>query len=626
MEYWDISYDSLSTKIGLFDIDSKKFIKINKIFLDRIRINWEFPKLHQNIQNNIDINYFIRGTIGNKECPFSMRVLKKTHNFIIGEVTVAYGDETSSNSLANLFDLTSDGVWEWYPTENYEYMSKRFWDILGYNVNDLDFDESNKANYIEKDKIDYVKKTNSSLVPVSWQAMISEEDRNLAEQAFLNHVKSKGKDTYNVKIRYTHREGHQINIACRGNVVEWLDNGKPWRMIGTHTDITKIANYDMIMAKYRFVSRMSHEIRTPLAVIISTLDTFNDDINDEVSSREKINILKNSSHQLLRISNNVLSLSQLENKQSIKLNITNINIVNEIKSIVIELRELTSSKNNKIIISEDNDIPSTLYCDISKIRQVITNLLSNAIKFTDKNQKTNISVELLEIDDEKAKISVEIKDRGIGIEKDKWKIIFNEFVQGDNDMVGAGLGLYIAKCLSEIINGELYVKTSEINKGTTMTFIFTALINDVIVKQQNVNFKKDNYLINYKFNKILIIDDIEVMRQCLSVQMDKVAYCKDIIYATNGLEAYNIFVENDGNFDLIFMDCLMPIMDGFTSSKKIHEWIKNNKKKSVPIIAVTASISENIQTECNDVGIEHIIFKPYTSTDIVNIIKKIIIE
>ncbi len=624
MEYWDLSYNGLSTKIGLFDIKTLKFIKINKIFNDRIRDNWELPKLHQKISEDIAEGNFIRGTIGNKECPFSMIILKKIGNYLIGEVTVAYGDETSSNSLTNLFDLTSDGVWEWYPTENYEYMSKRFWDILGYNVNELTFEESNKASYIQKDKVDYVKKTNSSLVPVSWNSMIFEEDKKVAEEAFIRHIESKGKYNYNVKIRYTHKDGHTINVSCRGNVVEWLDNGKPWRMIGTHTDITKIANYDMVMAKYKFVSRMSHEIRTPLAVIISILDGFDFDNEDKMS--DNINTLKKFSHQLLRISNNVLSLSQLENKQSIKLNITNINLTDEIKSIVKELKDSANIKKIKISIMEDSDIPLALFCDIGKIRQILTNVLSNSIKFSPNNSRICIIVESTKKIDDECFIKILIEDHGKGIDKAKWLSIFNEFDQGndENQMEGAGLGLYIAKCLAEIIGGTLVVENSEIGVGTTMKFMFKANLRIDKKRIENINYiRHHNYLVNYKFNKVLIVDDIEVMRQCLSVQMEKVAYCKDIIYATNGLEAYNIFVENDGEFDLIFMDCLMPIMDGFTCSKNMLEWLKKNNKDPVDIVAITASISENINTECRDAGMEHVIYKPYTSTDLVNVIKKL---
>jgi CheY-like chemotaxis protein/PAS domain-containing protein/anti-sigma regulatory factor (Ser/Thr protein kinase) len=624
MEYWDISYDGLSTKVGLFDMNSLKFIKINKIFNDRIRENWENPKLHQDINRDITQGNFIRGTIGNKECPFSMIILKRINDYLIGEVTVAYGDETSSNSLTNLFDLTSDGVWEWYPTENYEYMSKRFWDILGYNVNELTFDESNKANYIKKDKVDYIKKTNSSLVPVSWNSMIFEDDRKIAEEAFVRHIDSKGKYNYNVKIKYTHKDGHTINVACRGNVVEWLDNGRPWRMIGTHTDITKIANYDMVMAKYRFVSRMSHEIRTPLAVIISILDTFDFDNEDKMS--ENINTLKKFSHQLLRISNNVLSLSQLENKQSIKLNITSINLTDEIKSIVKELKDSANMKKIKISIMEDSDIPLILYCDIGKIRQILTNMLSNSIKFSPNDSRVCIIIECILKSTDDCTVKIFIEDHGRGIDKSKWFTIFNEFDQGNDEnlMEGAGLGLYIAKCLSEIISGTLMVEKSDINVGTTMKFEFKASLRIDKKRIENINYMRHhNYLISYKFNRVLIVDDIEVMRQCLSVQMDKVAYCKDIIYATNGLEAYNIFIENDGNFDLIFMDCLMPIMDGFTCSKKILQWLKDNNKEPIDIVAITASISENINTECTDAGMQHVIYKPYTSNDLVNVIKKL---
>jgi signal transduction histidine kinase/FixJ family two-component response regulator len=505
-------------------------------------------------------------------------------------------------------------------------MSRRFWDILGYNIIDLDFEEKNKENYIESDQIDYVKKVNSSLVPVSWNSMVVAEDLQVAEEAFMKHIETKGRFSYNVKIRYRHKEGHYINVWSRGNVVEWLANGKPWRMIGVQSDITKISNYDAVMAKYKFVSRMSHEIRTPLAVIISTLDGI-DDEDTEVNINNAVDVLRKSSRQLLRISNNVLSLSQLENKKSIQLNWIGVNIIDEIKSVVSELKD--SKKGGcKILISEDSDLPHTIYCDISKIRQIITNVLSNSIKFSPNMTPIFVNVECLEKNKNTAKVKICIKDQGIGIPIDKWKEVFNEFDQGSSTMIGSGLGLYISKCLTEIIGGKLEIVSSEPNNGTEMDLTFTAK-RTLVKEDQNVErvtYLKHDYLISFKFHRILIVDDVTLMRSTLSNQIDRVAYCKDTLYASNGLEAVEIFDENEGAFDIIFMDVLMPVMNGFQACRRIKDLCAKNDWPNVPVVAVTASISENIHTECDEAGMDYVIFKPYTKNDLVNVIKKIIIQ
>ena len=137
-------------------------------------------------------------------------------------------------------DLTSDGVWEWFPETNFEYMSPHFWHILGYNQSDMDEN------------------------PNSWIGMLlNSEDQEIATTKFREHTSSRGKKPYSCQIRYRHANERHVHILCRGAVTDWLPNGKPWRMIGTHTDVTDMIQKDAVEAQSKFVARMSHEIRSP---------------------------------------------------------------------------------------------------------------------------------------------------------------------------------------------------------------------------------------------------------------------------------------------------------------------------------------------------------------------------
>jgi signal transduction histidine kinase/CheY-like chemotaxis protein len=444
----------------------------------------------------------------------------------------------------------------------------------------------------------------------------------MAETEFLKHIQTRGKYAYNVKVRYVHRDGHLINVLTRANAVEWLDDGRPWRVIGSHSDISKELNYDAILTKYKFVSRMSHEIRTPLSVIISTVDTLDMDLE---SLSDNVTILKKSSRQLLRISNNVLSLSQLENRQAIPITYIKVNLADEVRAIISDLRE-SCVAGMKLRIIEDADLPNPMYCDIGKVRQIVTNLLANAIKFSPQGGVIEVVIDCADVTDTDVHVTINVRDQGIGIPEDKWRSIFLEFSQGSNSVDGAGLGLYISKCLAEIINGRVRVVRSVIDKGTDIELTFRAKLSydKSSSDMEKVTYTKSQYLCSAVFNRVLIVDDIELMRHVLSKQMERTAQCNDIIYATNGLEAVEIFTRNEGGFDIIFMDCLMPIMDGFTASVKINEWLEEHNKPPVPIVAVTASISENIQMECLDAGMHYVVYKPYSRSDIANVIKKIV--
>lgn len=121
-----------------------------------------------------------------------------------------------NSKLLDILDNTTDGYWDWHIKEDYEYMSPKFWEILGHD------------HKTKKHK------------PSEWMSLMEEEQLDIAMQEFKNHVDSKGKKPYRCKLEYKHPEGHKVIILCKGKVVEWDEDGQPIRMVGTHTDITDI--------------------------------------------------------------------------------------------------------------------------------------------------------------------------------------------------------------------------------------------------------------------------------------------------------------------------------------------------------------------------------------------------
>jgi len=130
-----------------------------------------------------------------------------------------------ASDLVSLTDVTSDGVWEWFPELNFEYMSERFWNILGYSQKDMEE------------------------CPSSWMEFLNPDDKVKVLCMYEDHVKTKGLSPYMINARYTKSDGSEVIVLCRGTVVDWLPDGRPWRMLGVHTDITNIVKKDSIEAR-----------------------------------------------------------------------------------------------------------------------------------------------------------------------------------------------------------------------------------------------------------------------------------------------------------------------------------------------------------------------------------------
>ncbi|WP_237440335.1 hybrid sensor histidine kinase/response regulator [Alcanivorax sp. DP30] len=372
-----------------------------------------------------------------------------------------------------------------------------------------------------------------------------------------------------------------------------------------------------LSARSEFLAVMSHEIRTPLNGIIGTVDMLkNSPLNNE--QQHNLNIIEQSGNSLLNLINDILDYSRIE-AGKMPIEQTRFNLHEVINDVPALFQHKARVHSNSLTNELDAELGQFCIGDPVRLRQILVNLISNAVKFTNNG---SITLSAQRDKDNGDYVFFEVVDTGIGISADQLTNLFDHFQQGDSSTSrrygGTGLGLAICKQLVEIMGGEIGV-TSRRNEGSRFWFRLPLPVTEAGTQLPSVPEVTD---ITRSGGRLLIVDDNHINLMVAEGLCKKLGYTTEV--AESGMEAIAVLLSEAESFDLILMDCEMPEMDGFETSRAILKLQKEGRLPRVPIIALTAhAVPDKIQA-CHDAGMVGHLAKPINSERLLMTLKRVL--
>ena len=362
-------------------------------------------------------------------------------------------------------------------------------------------------------------------------------------------------------------------------------------------------------AKSDFLANMSHEIRTPMNSILGfTQLIMRDKSQLQNSHMSYLNTISNSGEHLIGLINDILDLSKVESGK-LEVEIIDCKPVNLIHQIVQIMRVKAEEKGLAFDFVAISNLPEVIKSDSGKIRQILTNLVGNAIKFTESG---GITIQASMSSGNEGSLVIEVTDTGLGMTEEQAASIFDAFIQADSSITrkfgGTGLGLSISKRFANAMGGDIEV-TSKKGEGSTFSLILDIEVahNTNWLTIEDVNSlviiedekKAENWL--FPSAKVLVVDDGSENRELVRLVLEEQGL--EIVTAVHGKDGLEKLHEN--NFDLVFMDVQMPVMDGYTAVDLMRK-----RGMVQPIVALTAHAMKGIEQRCLQAGYSHYMTKP----------------
>ncbi len=370
-------------------------------------------------------------------------------------------------------------------------------------------------------------------------------------------------------------------------------------------------------AKSDFLANMSHEIRTPMNGIIGVVELLQDRETDP-DKQNMLRIIEESSNSLLNLINDILDFSKIEAGKFV-INYEPFNLHKTLESIIDRFALKAYDKSIELMIFNEKNVPVWLIGDEHRLSQIIINLLGNAIKFTDEGQVL-LHVQVQSITKDSVNIKFSIEDTGIGIADEKLQLIFESFIQEDSSTSrkygGTGLGTTISKKLTELMNGQMCVKSPNPNnninnnRGTVFSFQIPFRIPERIIEE-----KSTDELPELKNISVLVLDDNSTNLTIISQSLDNWGIQNNT--TSSHQEAFGIL--GNQKIDLIISDFSMPEMNGVDFLVKCRSLYPEKQFKT--ILASSDTINTN-QTIVNENGIDVLLYKPIKQSDLYNAVQK----
>ena len=347
-------------------------------------------------------------------------------------------------------------------------------------------------------------------------------------------------------------------------------------------------------------------------------------LKTELNDKQKnyLNKALYSADNLLRIINDILDFSKIE-ANKLELETIDFQLEDLIDNMISMIKFKAEENDIQLSVCIDPDVPKYLNGDPLRLSQVLTNLGDNAVKFSNQGDTISFNVTLLEETELDARLQFNVKDSGIGITPEQQKRLFQPFNQADNSTTrkygGTGLGLVISKNIIQMMDGETRIE-SEQDVGTSFTFTANLKKQQVNPSQiaalysQNKSTNNDDTA-RLHGAKILVVDDNDLNHEYIHELLETIGIAVET--ASNGQEALNVLAKQD--FDCVLMDCQMPIMDGYETTRQIR---RQEKFKDMPVIAMTANAMTDDREKALAVGMNDYISKPFKIDDMFAILVK----
>ena len=483
-----------------------------------------------------------------------------------------------------------------------------------------------------------------------WFSRIHPEDERPV-LASLEAVIKSSEQFWSSEYRLRRNDGSYAYVLDRGYVVQ-DKAGKPVRMIGAMQDITARKESELELRKAReaaeqanrakseFLANMSHEVRTPMNGIIGMSNLLLETQLDS-EQRDFAQTLRNSGEALLTIVNDILDFSKIE-AGKLSFEVIDFDLREVVEDTAELLAERARQKGIELATFIPEAVPTHLRGDPGRLRQVLLNLVGNGVKFTEQGEIL-VKVSCDTQDAKEARIRLEVIDTGVGIAAEVQPRLFQAFTQADSSTTrrygGTGLGLAISKQLVEMMSGQIGVQ-SHIGKGSTFWFtvpfakqarLRAAQLPQLAPEPLASRAHPVAQIVGLespsappcKGPKLLLAEDNAVNRKVALRLLQKLGYTVDVV--ANGLEALEALERTA--YSLVLMDCHMPELDGFDTTRLIRERENapstgERKKPRVRIVALTADAMQGDREKCLAIGMDDYVTKPVRLEDLRMVLEK----
>ena len=380
-------------------------------------------------------------------------------------------------------------------------------------------------------------------------------------------------------------------------------------------------------AKSTFLSNMSHDIRTPMNAIIGFATLALDDIRDGKKVEDYLSKILSSSKHLLGLINDILDMSRIESGKVV-LEEQETDLVTTLQELQSIMEGQAKERKLKLHVDYSNLRDRHVYCDKTRLNQVMFNLLANAVKFTSEGGSIWLTMSQLEPTcevEDRAIYEIRVKDTGIGIDKAFIKHIFEPFERERTSTVskiqGTGLGMAITKNIVDMMGGTIEVESQ---KGVGTEFIIrlelrlqaeAGVANEDGTKQHG----HAEGVAEFAGKRLLLAEDNELNREIACMLLSKYGFVIDT--AENGQEAVDLVAASaPGYYDLVLMDIQMPVMDGHEATRKIRS-LENKVLAKVPVVAMTANAFDEDRKAAKECGMNGFISKPINMQEVVQALR-----